>query len=363
MGVTIVPSRPSAVDAWSMRKYTKTFGSFVPKRAFEATVGCIECVDSEVVTVELINQRCAYYPECTRGDHCWFLHEEEPIAFATYEEMKAAPPQKRTFTVSKTVRKKVVEKVELTVAKEETLEVDDAADVRVYVSNVPGKTTPLELRRLVGMPVEDVKLLRSSMANGRKAGFVHMTSKRAAEQAVALLNRTTLSDAHGEAHILAKIQAIHALRPTSVPKPASAKPKPKSRRRVVIIDDDGFTLVGSNDAKPTCVSQDTPSTTHTSGTIFDALALEDTDGPPPLEPIATPMLEAETTPDTVIGLWHDVNRLVAVKSSPLSTPSTEKGSSSSDATTPSGLVPRLMPKPFNLLPRLQGAWADEDDDE
>ena len=92
-------------------------------------------------------------------------------------------------------------------------------------------------------------------------------------------------------------------------------PKPKPRRRVVVVDTEGYTLVG---AEKTKASRSTPVVDKEpvgSGTIFDALdGMEDDMMPPPLEEIATPTGGVGTTPDSVMGLWHDIDRLRVVKS-------------------------------------------------
>ena len=96
----------AVVDPAVMRKYNKTLGSFLPtihENEDTATV-CIECVETEVFTVQLFNQRCLYFPDCARGNHCKFLHEEAPMS-TVFHDGNAPPPQVRTFSVCKTVYK------------------------------------------------------------------------------------------------------------------------------------------------------------------------------------------------------------------------------------------------------------------
>jgi hypothetical protein len=325
-----------------MNKYTKTFASFLPMcKAGDAMV-CVECVETEVHTVTLFNQRCTYWPDCMRGDACLFLHEEEPTS-AVFHDGSDASTQTRTYTVTKTVYKmQAAPPPSSGDALKDSDDEQDDMDVRIYVSNIPGGMSESELKGMAERfgEVVFVKLLSSSVASGRRAGFVDMVSVRAAREAIDFIKTQWYQDTQ----LMAKVERKRPLR----------KKATKEEKKV---DDDGFTTVNSASRRAKAAPSDKAVVTNSG--LFGGLREEALDEPvevakpPPKTQTVLRVVTAKkekpaeewpvlikgmaVSPLSVMAPWLETERVDKVRASPI----TDKSSA---------MTPRTAPSPVNLLP-------------
>ena len=85
-------------------------------------------------------------------------------------------------------------------------------DARIYVRNVPTEYNEDFLRGIVTQygSATKVDLLQSRLINGRRSGFIHMTSHRSAMQAIEAIRRTRLPNS--DEHLEAKLQNLQPVR-------------------------------------------------------------------------------------------------------------------------------------------------------
>lgn len=328
----------------AMNKYTKTFASFLPMCSADDSMVCVECVETEVHTVTLINQRCTYWPNCKRGDACLFLHEEEPTSTVFHDDNSRSSTQTRTYTVTKTVLK--MQAVRDDTPKHSDDEQDDM-EVRIYVSNIPGDVRESDLKGMAERfgEVVFVKLLSSSVASGRCAGFVDMMSVRAAVETIAFIK----TQRHNDMQLMAKVERK---------RPLHKKPTKEDKK----VDDDGFTTVTSSVSRRGKTTP-SPKASVIRSTVFSSLAEEALDEEPPsavinpapkasgnsvLRVVAPKKNEPEeewpvlikdmaVSPASVMMPWLQTERIDKVRASPI----TDKLSA---------MTPRTAPSPINFLP-------------
>ena len=85
---------------------------------------------------------------------------------------------------------------------------DEEVDARIYIRNVPQEYNEDFIRGVIaqyGQPTV-VEFLVSRLMNGRRSGFIHMRSYKAALQAVDAIRRTRLPNSDEFLH--AKLQAV-----------------------------------------------------------------------------------------------------------------------------------------------------------
>ena len=223
----------------------------------------------------------------------------------------------------------------------------DDMEVRIYVSNIPGDVRESDLKGMAERfgEVVFVKLLSSSVASGRCAGFVDMMSVRAAVETIAFIK----TQRHNDIQLMAKVERK---------RPLHKKPTKEDKK----VDDDGFTTVASSVSRRVKTTQ-SPKASVISSTVFSSLAEEALDEEPPsavinpapkasgnsvLRVVAPKKNEPEeewpvlikdmaVSPASVMMPWLETERIDKVRASPI----TDKLSA---------MTPRTAPSPINFLP-------------
>lgn len=155
--------------------------------------------------VRLVYARCKFYnsPGGCQDPFCRFLHDEEmppaPVFFDGTEQhlerdIRLPPMYMPPMYMPPMHDQSMYEQPQLSHGPMPEQMVEEVTDARIYFKNCPAFEAEQRIREITE-PFGEVTLVHvmdSKLHNGRVSGFIHMTSREAAENAVEKLNNTAL---------------------------------------------------------------------------------------------------------------------------------------------------------------------------
>ena len=274
----------------------------------------------------LYNTRCWFYhnhPDgCKKGDACPFLHDEVPLCQPIFHNGNEQPRTRDIITTKPTCAPAPIQP-------------GPVVDAVIYMKNLPPRGSGRlveEIAQNLGTVVK-IELLKSNLRNGRRSGFLHMTSEA---QAKAVIDAICATQVEGE-RLFAKLQRVDKASSAVLAKAAKAAPPapPPVARKSPAPDDEGWTTAAR--PKQSAAKHESSPVAQAKPTVWSLLDELDQEGEKSEEseeseeseveeePVVQtpaqsrirpmPALEPDDSPDSVLGFnpWRESERSMRLR--------------------------------------------------